>query len=592
MSIFTNIKNYFDNRRRARLESDLRVLASKGVVFNPKHIIDKDHFNPEREFSLRVYENYVWFSAKPYQIKHFYQTNTDISSDLSFFWRAATKDYPKKHSGIAYTISEKMARILFGGGLTTEVEIYQTDDAGNVTDKLDKEKSKKAEALLETIKKKCELHERIRKGAVTESWSGHLFMKLSYDIGLSEYPILEVVDIRNAEIEQERGVTKAIVFKNWFKYGTDDYVHKERYTTNEQGFAKIENKVFKISPNRDEIEVPLDILQKAFGLKEPVLPEYVFDGLKGMLAFEKPNRIPNPEFSDSPYGASDYFGAISAFDGLDEVLSEIFAEVRNNKTIRYIPAEFLEYTKDGDLKGINNFVQNYVVTKTLLDQNAKNEINITPIPDKMESLVKKWQTALATCCYMAGISPVALGIPGIESIDSAADSQQERNKATLETRSEKIKLWKPFLEGLILQLLALNSWMQKKFPEIQKNEDRLDIDFDNCNVIVKFGDYIVEKQSEKINTWGTAKSQGVASTREAVKNIHPDWDDARIDEEVNLIRYEQGMSLDNPQNLPELTGFAEEEEDEEENEQGDGGSVDEMINKIERDKQKQEKKTE
>ncbi len=52
------------------------------------------------------------------------------------------------------------------------------------------------------------------------------------------------------------------------------------------------------------------------------------------------------------------------------------------------------------------------------------------------------------------------------------------------------------------------------------------------------------------------------------------------------------MSLDNPQNLPELTGFVEEEEDEEENEQGDGGSVDEMINKIERDKQKQEKKTE
>jgi hypothetical protein len=145
---------------------------------------------------------------------------------------------------------------------------------------------------------------------------------------------------------------------------------------------------------------------------------------------------------------------------------------------------------------------------------------------------------------------------------------------------------------LILQLLALNSWMQKKFPEIQKNEDRLDIDFDNCNVIVKFGDYIVEKQSEKINTWGAAKSQGVASIREAVKNIHPDWDDVRIDEEVNLIRYEQGMSLDNPQNLPELTGFAEEEEDEEENKQGDGGSVDEMINKIERDKQKQEKKTE
>ena len=33
--------------------------------------------------------------------------------------------------------------------------------------------------------------------------------------------------------------------------------------------------------------------------------------------------------------------------------------------------------------------------------------------------------------------------------------------------------------------------------------------------------------------------------QEAVKKIHPDWDE-RIEDEVNLIRYEQGMSLDTP----------------------------------------------
>lgn len=592
MGIFRNVKNYFDNRRRERLRGDLKVLASEDINFNPKHIVGKDYFDPQREFTLRVMENYVWFTGKPRLIRQFYMTNPDLINSLSFFWREAPDWYPKKHSGIANTASDKMAKILFGGGFENDIEIYKVVD-GKVTDEIDKEKSKKAKDQVETLKDKCDFVLRVRTGATIESWSGHLFGKYSYDLDLSEYPILEVTDIRFAEVEKIRGVTKAIIFKNWFKYGTDDYVHKERYTTDERGFAKIENRVFRINPaTKDEVEVPLDILTKVYNLQEPIQPEFVFEGVKGMLAFEKPNKLPNPEFLDSIYGASDYCGAISTFDGLDEVLSEIFAEVRNNKTLRYIPEEFLKRTEDGNLLGIDNFVRNYIKVKTLLDQNAKNEINITPIADKMESLAKKWQVGIATACTKMGISPVSLGIPGLESIDAAADSQQERNKATLETRSDKLKLWKPFLENMLLQLLALNSWMQKQFPNIQKHEDRLDIDFDNCNVLVKFGDYIVDKQSEKINTWGSAKSQGVASTREAVKNIHPDWDDARIDEEVNLIRYEQGMSLDNPQNLPELTGFAEEEEDEEENKQGDGGSVDEMINKIERDKQKQEKKTE
>ena len=45
MSIFTNIKTILTTQTR-EIESDLRVLASKGVVFNPKHIIGKDHSTP------------------------------------------------------------------------------------------------------------------------------------------------------------------------------------------------------------------------------------------------------------------------------------------------------------------------------------------------------------------------------------------------------------------------------------------------------------------------------------------------------------------------------------------------------------------
>ena len=54
-----------------------------------------------------------------------------------------------------------------------------------------------------------------------------------------------------------------------------------------------------------------------------------------------------------------------------------------------------------------------------------------------------------------------------------------------------------------------------------------------------------------------------------MKNIHPDWSDRQIDEEVNLIRFEEGMALDSPDNLPNLTGYDEEEEPEDKNEKTD-----------------------
>ena len=76
------------------------------------------------------------------------------------------------------------------------------------------------------------------------------------------------------------------------------------------------------------------------------------------------------------------------------------------------------------------------------DQNTKNEINITEIADKTEQHLIKWRTALSMAINKAEVSPFALGITGLESINSSAESQQERNKTTLEMREKKHRIWK------------------------------------------------------------------------------------------------------------------------------------------------------
>src|SRR5690606_28905660 len=109
----------------------------------------------------------------------------------------------------------------------------------------------------------------------------------------------------------------------------------------------------------------------------------------------------------------------------------------------------------------------------------------------------KYRTALTTAINQAGLSPFALGITGLESINSSAESQQERNKVTLETRALKLRLWKPFLEKLLEMMLQLNSWMQKNTSANQDAFAKVDLNFENLDVKVTFGDYIVDRVSDR-----------------------------------------------------------------------------------------------
>jgi hypothetical protein len=556
MSIFTAINDWFTARRLNRLESDLMRLQNK-ITFEPKYIPMSLKAQTAEEFTRRISEYLIWFMGNSKQIRDFYTQDSD-SASLNYFWKTALKEYLKLHCGVPSLISSKMATILFGGGYTANVEIYRINPEGNVSDKIDKDKSQAVEDTIQVLSEKTALKDLLEEAAQTESWSGHLFVKFSYDTALSQFPIIEVVDIRNAEVEKERGITKSITFKNWYEYGTMTnkrvYCHKEIYTTNDAGEAVIQNKLEELKSNGDIVECALTDIEETKELD----PEITFTGLKGMIAFDKPNKTPNNEFPDSPYGASDYMGAIDSFDALDEVYSEIIKEIRDNKTMRYIPDNMMEVDDDGVAK-FNPYVTNHVKVHANLDQNSKNEINITEIADKTEQHKEKWKVALTTAINKAGLSPLALGITGLEAVNAGEQSQRERNKATLETRSMKLKKWTPFLAKLLLKLLEFNSWMQRTLRVNQEGVDKIEVDWTNCNVFVKFGDYITDSIKDKRTELGNAKQQGIMSIEQIIEEQYPDWSEEQKLAEINRIKFEQNMSFDTPDTLQGLTGKTDEQ---------------------------------
>ena len=543
MNIIERFIEWRSGRRLKRLEADLNTLNGKKPIFNPNYAAQLIvGYNPELEFTRRIMEYNTWFIGNGRLLNLFYKTDPALSENLSYFWKEAPANYRKVHSGLPSLIARKMAIVLFGGGIDATVEVL------NESGKPNKELSEKIKAELTTLEQKTDIEVKIAEAATAESWGGHIFFKLSCDTSIADYPIIEVVDVRNARAIKERGITTAIEFCNYYEKGTTRFVHKEIYSTDEQGNATIENELYRKSDVKDT-QVPLSTLPQTKELEEIV----IFEGLKGMLAFEKANKLPNAEFCESGYGESDFAGACSAFDALDETLSEIFKEIRDNKTIRYIPASMLTPTDDEPLVKYDSFITNYMKINDSVQENAKHEVNITQIADKTMQHLEKWKVALTVAVNKAGLSPLALGVTGLEAVNAGMESQRERNKATLETRSGKIKIWQPFMEKMLKQLLAFNAWLIRS-GTITDVKTELPENIQDLHLTVNFADYIADSTSDRITTWGGAKTSRVASTEEALRNIHPDWSETQIANESNIIRYEDGMATDTPDNLQQLTG--------------------------------------
>lgn len=559
MNIFEKVSNYFLERRLSKLENYLQLI-NKRYEFNPLKTHLPTSLLEQDLASKRLAENLTWFSASVKALREFYRTNVAGLNldDGTYFWTKAPNKNRKVHSGIPNLISRKMATILFGRGFNIDINIYKEGQEENNV--VDEKLSKKAKELMDEVLLKLAFNEKLKKAAISESWSGHIAFKLSHDIDLSPFPILEIADKRTFEVVKNRGITTAIIFKTYYKKDKKDFILHEIYTTApreyvtkvdgvdvavDKGTSMIIYKLYLKKANGDLEEVELSALPETAELPK----EIIYYGLKGMLAFDKPNLIATGELADSIYGASDYQGAYSTFDSLDEIVSEIVAELREHKTIRYIPDVFLPIDSHGNVLKYDDFVTNYVITQERFnEQDYEPKINITQITDKTNQHYEKYKVFVAQACNICGLSPLSLGITGLESINSSDKSTRERAKTTIETRNDKLEIWKPFLTEVLVRIMEMTSWIQTKFPEtIDDGIPKIDIDYSNCDVLVTFPDYVDDSTKERIEAWGPAKQYGVVSTEMAVRKIHgDDLSEADIIDEVNRIRYEQGMLFNTP----------------------------------------------
>jgi len=587
MSIITKFQDYRNTKFDSKIERSLLRMNDK-IRYNPEfNNLTVKYMTTERR-TRKLTEYMVWYMGDEYLISYFYTEGnrilaTDSTADMNMFWKVAPDALVKVHTGVPGLLSNKKSRILWGNGINIDVQVFKMKD-GNPTEEVDeKESNRIRDILVDTLLDKTNFWEHAKQQTEDESWSGHTALKFNFDRDITPYPIIETTDARLFTLVKERGFTTAIKFHAWHtneksdkKYRLDEvyttvrneielqYYRQWKHGTQEVnvGDAVIKYELYELKNDKEVAIIFNNWLSKCPELTEGIENESIaFGGLQGILAFEKANRLPNNDFPGSWYGASDYSRSVLSFDKLDELISENAREVRDNKAIQFFPMEWLDKSNEGKILGKNKFKTNYVGSSNDVDQaqGAQAPAGVIEVKDKTDSLKEKFKMEIGIICANAHISPTSLGGigQGFESIAAGPESQQEREKDTIDTRNEMIERWKPYLNKVFLKLLEFNTWLlDNGLTSDQPGISEMDIDFENCTVKVQFPDYVQSSDMERITTWGAAKTARVADTETAVENVYPHLSRKQQRDIIDRIKFEDGMVSDNPSNLSlmDLTG--------------------------------------
>ena len=135
---------------------------------------------------------------------------------------------------------------------------------------------------------------------------------------------------------------------------------------------------------------------------------------------------------------------------------------------------------------------------------------------------------------IAGYAPQSFGMD-IEGMAQSGTALHIREKKSYNTRGKKQTYWQSQLEKIMTAMIHLDAAL---FPGAGSDRDD--------TVKVKFAD----SMSNDISTMSSAvqmlNSAVAASTEMKVRMLHPDLTEKQIAEEVDKIKQENGMALDNP----------------------------------------------
>lgn len=452
--------------------------------------------NGQLDFFNNVAKNKIWYEGKSDELSQLYQI---IDAPGQMFWKVKSskgQEIRKIHIGLPALIVDTLVNIVVNGYNGVTIDNPNDSTSEDLWDDIYMENG--ADSLI----KEC-----IRNILV----AGDGAFKVSYHNEISDLPIIEWVSGEFVDFEQTFGRDTAVVFNTQYTHKGRFYTFKERYTK-----GKIEYFLHDDKGNEIDLHsIPqLDyIIDKGVVFSDAI-----------MLAV--PVRYGKSEMYRGR-GQSIFDNKIDCFDSLDETWSQWIDAQRMGRANKYIPECFIPRDPEtGELKP-NSFDNRFVKIGNNMKEGGDNRISVEqpniPTADYMNTYINALDL-----CLEGLISPSTIGVD-VKKLDNA-EAQREKEKATLYTRGNIIKILEDALPRLIK--IALNTYNLQCGNPIEEYK-----------VSINFGEYANPSFESQVETIGKAKNGGFMSVETCVEQLYGDSkEDEWKQEEIGRIKAELGIA--------------------------------------------------
>lgn len=374
------------------------------------------------------------------------------------------------------------------------------------------------------------LNMKFAEGVYLESGLGDFLYRLSYDPRISDKPIIDVVEPQLFEINYYKKTIKSYIIK---LLAEDDpnYELREIYYKNEEGDVCITYRFFTnghyVSPNDKylvdacKLHFPSDLK-----LKDVILP------FKDYPIVFKKNANSN-QLYNGERGVPDIQGLDTIEDALSESASDLIDAIRKGGVKEYVSDELIPEDVDGNELRLNHFNKTIITTKGSSNPSNPSDLwHVVQGDIKWEAYTRTIQNLMSIGINKAGLSPTTVGLTGLESINSSAESQEAREKTSFRTRETALKSWALTLKELLNKWLQLCDYIEGK--EILDYSELIKIHFD---------DYITPSVENITDVLARQVQAGIKSQKHAIKDLNAEYDDHDAEGEIIDILTEKGQPV-------------------------------------------------
>ena len=484
---------------------------------------------PDKYYNYhKKFEEYAaWWSGESEQLLNYYlgvdtfgkHTVNDYNLDKQgLFWE---KDIHNDratmlHVPIAGDIASTSADFLFSE--MPDVKITEAHE-----DTADKQ-AKDTQNRLNTIIDESDTYSRLLEGAETASALGGVFVKLDWDADVKEFPIPIIVQPDNALWKFKWGFLQEVQFFKTVGH-PDDNVYYRLVETRRKGV--IFNELYKGTLARLGNKISLERHKSTAGMDE-----VIEHGLDSLLAWYVPNKKPNRLWRGSALGQSDLSGIVGIMDAIDETYTNWVRDLRLARGRIIVPEHMLENNGGKFSFDIDKEVY------TALNQGPvgdDNEIKAIQFDIRSQQHYETATELLKQAYNQAGYSIDSFGLGESTGNATATEIKQKQSKS-FKTSAKKAKYWTSTLENMFFWLLQVDNQIfgsnNGEYKPQVTIQDSVQTD-------------PLEK-SDSINKLSQAQAMSVDAK---VRLLHPNWTEKQNETEVDRIMQENGMMVNEPDDL-------------------------------------------